>query len=76
MSYFTYIILYSNNKYYVGYTNNPESRYKGHLNKSGAKFTAQNIPIEILWQQKFDAEIDSIEREKQIKGWSREKKRN
>jgi predicted GIY-YIG superfamily endonuclease len=68
--------LCSNNKYYVGHTNNPGSRYKRHLSKSGAKFTAQNIPTKILWQQEFDTEIESIKREKQIKGWSRKKKEN
>jgi predicted GIY-YIG superfamily endonuclease len=35
---------------------------------------AQNIPIKILWKQKFDSELEAIRREKQIKGWTREKK--
>lgn len=74
MNYFTYIILCSNNKYYVGHTNNLESRFSRHLQKSGAKFTAQNKPIKILWKQKFDTEIEAIKREKQIKGWTRAKK--
>ena len=76
MKYFTYIILCSNNKYYVGHTNNLKSRFSRHLQKSGAKFTAQNKPIRLLWEQQFNTEIEAIKREKQIKGWSRIKKEN
>jgi predicted GIY-YIG superfamily endonuclease len=74
MDYFTYIILCSNNKYYVGHTNNVELRFSRHLQKSGAKFTAQNEPVKILWKQEFKTEIEAIKREKQIKGWTRIKK--
>ncbi len=76
MKYYTYIVLCSNNKYYVGHTNNLWSRYKRHLKKSGAKFTAQNRPTQILWNQEYDSELEAIRREKQIKGWSRIKKEN
>lgn len=74
MEYYTYIILCSNKNYYVGHTNNPESRFSRHLQKSGAKFTSQNTPIKILRKQKFDNELESIRRENQIKGWTRAKK--
>lgn len=74
MNYFTYIILCSNNKYYVGHTNNIESRFSRHSQKLGAKFTAQNKPVRILWKQEFATEIEAIKREKEIKGWVRTKK--
>lgn len=74
MSYYVYIILCSNGKYYVGHSHNIEKRFDRHLDKSGAKFTAQNKPIRILWKQEFATEIESIKREKQIKGWTRQKK--
>lgn len=74
MNYFTYIILCSNNHYYVGHTNNLKKRFIYHLKKNGAKFTAQNKPLKIVWSQEFEAEIDAIKRERQIKGWTRMKK--
>jgi len=74
MSYFTYILLCSNNHYYVGHTNNIEKRFKYHLQKIGAKFTSQNRPLRITWSQEFNTEIEAIKREKQIKGWTRIKK--
>jgi len=76
MKYCTYIILCKNSKYYVGHTNNIESRFTRHKQKTGAKFTAQNKPIKILWKQKFETEIEAVKREKQLKGWSRIKKEN
>lgn len=76
MKYFTYIIICDNNKYYVGHTHDLKQRFDRHYCKSGAKFTSQNKPIRIVWFQEFDNEIDSIKREKQIKGWTRIKKEN
>jgi predicted GIY-YIG superfamily endonuclease len=76
MKYYTYILLCKNNKYYVGHSNNTETRFIRHLNKFGAKFTKQNRPIKILWKQEFKTELEAIKREKQIKGWSRKKKEN
>lgn len=76
MKYFTYILLCSNNKYYVGHSANVGLRFVRHLQKDGAKFTAQNIPTKILWEQEFETEIEAIKREKQIKGWNRKKKEN
>jgi len=72
--YFTYIILTSNGKYYVGHTNNLENRVDYHTKGLGANFTAQNKPIRLTWSQKFSTEIEAIKREHQIKGWSRSKK--
>jgi len=74
MNYFTYIIQCENSKYYIGHTNSISKRFNRHLLKQGAEFTKQNKPLKVAWYQKFKNEIDAIEREKQIKGWSRLKK--
>ena len=76
MNHFAYIILCSNNKYYVGHTADITARFNRHLNKLGAKFTLQNRPIKVLWKQELNTEIEAIRRERQIKGWSRKKKEN
>ena len=76
MSYSTYIILCDNNKYYVGHSKDPDSRLMRHKARDGAKFTKQNKPVKILCKQEFKTELEAIRREKQIKGWSREKKEN
>ena len=73
-TFFTYIILTSNNKYYVGHTNNLAKRFEYHEKGFGAKFTKKNRPLKVIWSQQFEAENDAIKRERQIKGWSRIKK--
>jgi len=72
--YYTYILLCSNRKYYVGHSKDVSKRIKRHLNGSGAAFTKQNKPIMILWSPYFSKEDEAIKREKQIKRWSRLKK--
>jgi predicted GIY-YIG superfamily endonuclease len=51
-------------------------RLERHVIGTGAKFTKQNKPEKLLWSQQFDTELEAIQREKQIKGWSRTKKEN
>ena len=72
--FFTYIILTSNNKYYVGHTKSLLDRLNYHQNDKGAKFLVKNKPLKIVWHQEFNNKLEAIRREKQIKGWKREKK--
>lgn len=74
MKYSTYILLCQNGTYYTGHTSDLSERFIRHLNKTGAKHTAQNAPLKIVWSQNFNTEIEAIKREQQIKGWSRAKK--
>ena len=76
MKFFTYIILCSHDKYYVCHSTDVDQRFKRHLQKDGAKFTAQNVPTKILWHQESETELETIRRKKQIKGWNRKKKEN
>ena len=59
---------------YTGVTENLERRLKEHLNKRGAKYTAKHKPIEILWYSKHRDRKEALKKEKEIKGWKREKK--
>ena len=76
IKYFTYILLCQNNRYYVGHTSNLSERFDRHFKKTGSRFTFQNKPIKIVWQQEFRSETEAIKREKQVKGWSRLKKKS
>lgn len=72
--FFTYIIRCGNGSYYTGHSQSVLGRLKRHLQKTGARFTAQNKPKEVVWSKAFDTEFEAVRREKQIKGWSRSKK--
>jgi predicted GIY-YIG superfamily endonuclease len=69
-----YILRCGNGTYYVGHTHDLHQRLCRHVNKLGARHTAQNSVLDLLYQETHAAEIDAIRRELQIKKWSRAKK--
>jgi predicted GIY-YIG superfamily endonuclease len=74
MHWFVYILRCANQSYYVGHTSNPKARFLRHRNNEGAQHTATYPPEGILYQERFDSEADAIQRERQLKRWTRAKK--
>jgi len=79
-NYFVYIITNSNRTVlYTGVTNDLYSRLKEH--EKDAKTTKKhftgkyNVYFLIYWER-FEYIEDAIDREKEIKGWTRKKKEN
>ncbi len=75
-SYYVYLATnYQNTTLYTGVTNDLERRAFEHKTKfHGESFTAQYNVFKIVYAEEFSYIYDAIEREKQIKGWTREKK--
>ena len=69
-----YILLCSNNNYYVGSTNNIEKRLEQHQNGEGANYTKKNLPVQLVYYEEFNRIDEAFYREKQVQGWSRKKK--
>ncbi|HEX3721323.1 MAG TPA: GIY-YIG nuclease family protein [Nitrolancea sp.] len=63
---------------YTGVTNNLERRVYEHQNtnsdQSTASFAAQHHTTRLVYIEEFQQVRDAIAREKQIKGWRRERK--
>ncbi|MGK7954350.1 MAG: GIY-YIG nuclease family protein [Crocosphaera sp.] len=75
--YFIYIMTNKNNKVlYTGVTNNLVRRVYEHKNKLIDGFTQKYNIIKLVYYEIFDNPSGAIEREKQIKGGSRQKKIN
>lgn len=75
--YFLYIMTNKNNKVlYTGVTNNLVRRVYEHKNKLIDGFTKKYNIIKLVYYEIFDNPSSAIEREKQIKGGSRQKKIN
>ncbi|OGE45318.1 hypothetical protein A3B39_04525 [Candidatus Daviesbacteria bacterium RIFCSPLOWO2_01_FULL_37_10] len=76
MSYFVYILRFSNNTLYIGQTNNLNQRLKDHKNKAqrASKFSKENGEFKLVYQENYETQLESMRREKQLKGWSRAKK--
>jgi len=73
--YYVYILTNWNNKVmYVGMTNNLERRILEHKSKLIEGFTKKYNVTNLVYYEVFDDVKVCIEREKEIKGWRREKK--
>ena len=74
--YFVYILTNRNNRVlYTGVTNDLGRRmyeHKHHLDKNS--FSAQYNTEKLVYYEVTSSSLAAIEREKQIKGWSRKKK--
>lgn len=72
--YYVYIMTNRSGTLYVGVTNDLERRMYEHKNKLVPGFTSRyRITRLVYFEETSDIE-SAIEREKQIKGWRREKK--
>jgi len=60
--------------YYVGHTDDLERRVAQHTTGAVAGFTADHLPVALVWSQDFPTRDEAKAAEKQIKGWSRAKK--
>lgn len=69
-----YILLCSDNTYYVGSTNDLDKRVARHNSGDGAKYTRGRRPLKIAWFEACASRSEALIREMQIKKWTREKK--
>ena len=74
-TYFVYILSNKNNTtLYTGVTNNLYRRVRQHKSGKGSKFTSKYNLTKLVYYEVFENIYDAINREKQIKGGSRQKK--
>lgn len=74
-SYFVYIVQCSDGSYYTGVTNNVERRlYEHQEGLINGCYTHNKRPVKLMFVQEFSDIAETINREKQIKGWTRRKK--
>jgi len=76
MPYVVYIIRFLDNSLYIGQTNNLDERLKEHLDKNtkSSKFSKDHGNFKLVYQEKYGSRLESMRREKQLKGWTRAKK--
>ncbi len=72
---FMYILLCGDGSYYTGSTRNLERRLKQHQSSEGAIHTKMHQPVSLVYFEEFNRIDLAFYREKQIQGWSHEKKR-
>lgn len=74
--YYIYILRSEDNNLYIGQTNNLEKRIKEHINhfQKAAKFTKEHDGFNLVYKEIYKTRLESMRREKQLKGWTRAKK--
>ena len=73
-TYFVYLIASRSRTLYCGVTNDIERRVAQHRNGTFGGFTSQYRCTRLVWVEHFGFIEAAISREKEIKGWRREKK--
>ena len=72
--FYTYIVRCADGTLYVGHTEDLASRERIHNDGKGAKYTAARRPVRMVYAEEHASMESAIARERQLKGWSREKK--
>jgi len=73
--YYVYILKCSDDSYYVGMTNDIIRRLGEHQSGSNMNsYTYSRRPVELVFSTVFQDARRALDKEKQIKGWSRKKK--
>ena len=74
MRVFVYILQCSDGSFYTGSTGNFERRIFEHQTGKGSDYTKNRLPAKVVFQAEFPDRLSAIKFEKQVKGWSRNKK--
>ena len=61
-------------KFYVGHTDDLERRLGEHQSGAMPGFTADRLPVELVWCGEFTTRYEALAFERRIKGWSRPNK--
>jgi len=70
-----YMLRFADGSYYTGLTRKAvEARVWEHNAGVTDGYTKSRRPVELVFSETYDRIVEAIERERQIKGWSRRKK--
>ena len=72
--FYVYMLRCSDGSYYVGHTDNIEARIGMHKQRIVKGYTSKRLPVKLVFLQEFNTRAEAITGERQIKGWSRQKK--
>jgi predicted GIY-YIG superfamily endonuclease len=74
MAFFAYILHCRGGSFYTGHTDDLEQRMGQHISGLMPGFTADHLPVKLVWSQEFPTRYEALAAERQIKGLSRAKK--
>ena len=75
MSFWFYMLSCVDGSYYVGHTDDLERRLAEHQTGAFGGYTSTRLPVVLEFAQEFPTRDDAICRERQVKNWSKGKKK-
>jgi len=73
-TFYVYMVLCSDGTIYTGHTDNLEARLRAHNDGRFRGYTYTRRPVRLIFHDQFRTRDDAFRAERQIKGWSRDKK--
>ena len=74
VAFYIYILKCSDGSYYTGHTDNLEQRISAHKQGAYEGYTANRLPVTLVFVEEFGSRIEALEAERKIKTWNRRKK--
>ncbi|MFH1279512.1 MAG: GIY-YIG nuclease family protein [Candidatus Eisenbacteria bacterium] len=74
MAFCVYILRCRDGSYHTGHTDNLEERLAAHESGLILGYTSERLPVQLVWSAAFPTRVEAKDSERQIKGWSRDKK--
>ncbi|MDA0375854.1 MAG: GIY-YIG nuclease family protein [bacterium] len=74
MSHYFYLARCSDNSLYSGYCKDINTREAMHNAGKGAKYTRAHLPIEIIYFEEFETLSEALQREAEVKKFTKAKK--
>ncbi len=73
--YYVYILRCADDSFYVGSAQDLDARVKAHNDGRGASYTFKHRPVGLVYSEAFPSEDMAVTRERQLKRWTRAKKK-
>jgi len=74
MSFYAYLLRCNDGSYYAGHTDNLDVRMAQHQSGLLGGYTAERLPVALVWSENLPTREEALFAERRIKGWSRAKK--
>jgi putative endonuclease len=74
--YYVYLLLCSDDSFYVGSTQNLPDCVQAHNVGRGSTYTPKRRPVRLMYAEVFKTEAEAIRRERQLKRWCAAKKQS
>ncbi|MEK7519777.1 MAG: GIY-YIG nuclease family protein [Patescibacteria group bacterium] len=72
--FFVYLIRCDDGSLYTGISTDYKTRFSQHAQGKGARYTRMRKPVRIVHIEEYRTKSEALKRERQVKGWRREKK--